>query len=43
VWAAVEIAKKAIAEGRPASIVTIIADRGDRYFATMKWEKSYVW
>jgi len=43
VWAAVEIAKKAIAEGRPACIVAIVADRGDRYFAPMKWEKSYVY
>ncbi len=40
---AIELAKRAIAEGKPASIVTIICDRGDRYFAPMKWEKSYVW
>jgi cysteine synthase B len=43
VWAAVEIAKKHIAEGRPATIVAIVADRGDRYFAPMRWEKQYVW
>jgi cysteine synthase B len=43
VWAAVEIAKKCLAEGRPATIVAIICDRGDRYFAPMKWEKNYVW
>jgi cysteine synthase B len=43
VWGAVEIAKKAIAEGRPACIVAIVADRGDRYFAPMKWEKSYLY
>jgi S-sulfo-L-cysteine synthase (O-acetyl-L-serine-dependent) len=24
-------------------IVTVAADRGDRYFAPMKWEKKYVW
>lgn len=24
-------------------VVTIAADRGDRYFAPMKWEKKYVW
>jgi S-sulfo-L-cysteine synthase (O-acetyl-L-serine-dependent) len=43
VFGALKLAKQAIAEGRRASIVTIIADRGDRYFAPMKWEKSYVW
>jgi cysteine synthase B len=24
-------------------VVTILCDRGDRYFAPMRWEKSYVW
>ena len=24
-------------------VVTILPDRGDRYFAPVKWEKSYVW
>lgn len=43
VWAAVQIAKQHIALGKPATIVTVICDRGDRYFAPMKWEKSYVW
>ena len=43
VWAAVELAKRALAEGRRASIVAVVCDRGDRYFAPMKWEKSYVW
>lgn len=43
VWGAVQLAKKAIAEGRPATIVAIVCDRGDRYFAPMKWEKSYLW
>lgn len=43
VFAAVEIAKRALAEGREACIVAIVADRGDRYFAPMKWEKRYVW
>ncbi len=43
VWAAVEIAKAALAEGRPVCVVAIVADRGDRYFAPMKWEKSYVY
>ena len=43
VWGAVKLAERAIAEGKRATIVTIICDRGDRYFAPMKWEKSYVW
>ena len=43
VWAALQIAERAIAEGKRAGIVTIVADRGDRYFAPLKWEKSYVW
>lgn len=31
-------------EGRPGGcVVTIACDRGDRYFAPMKWEKKYVW
>ncbi len=41
--AAVSLAKRALAEGREACIVAIVADRGDRYFASMKWEKRYVW
>jgi cysteine synthase B len=43
VFAAVKIAERALAEGREACIVAIVADRGDRYFAPMKWEKRYVW
>lgn len=43
VWAAVQIAKQHLAAGKPACIVAIVCDRGDRYFAPMKWEKSYVW
>lgn len=43
VWAAVQLAKKHLAEGKPATIVAIVCDRGDRYFAPMKWERSYVW
>ncbi len=43
VWAAVQLAKRHLAAGKPATIVAIVCDRGDRYFAPMKWEKSYVW
>lgn len=39
VWAAVNIASK-IKEG---CVVTIACDRGDRYFAPMRWEKHYEW
>lgn len=39
VFAAVEVAKR-IGEG---CVVTIAADRGDRYFAPMRWEKHYEW
>jgi cysteine synthase B len=39
VWAAAELAKR-VKEG---CIVTIACDRGDRYFAPMRWEKHYEW
>lgn len=29
--------------GPGAVVVTILPDRGDRYFQPMKWEKTYVW
>jgi cysteine synthase B len=40
VAAALRIARTA---GPDDVIVTLLPDRGDRYFAPMKWEKSYVW
>jgi cysteine synthase B len=43
VFAAVKLAERALVEGKEAVIVAIVADRGDRYFAPMKWEKRYVW
>lgn len=39
VYAAIEIAKR-IGKG---CVVTIACDRGDRYFAPMRWEKHYEW
>lgn len=39
VFAALQVAKR-IGEG---CVVTIAADRGDRYFAPMRWEKRYEW
>lgn len=43
VFAAVQIAKKLHEEQGGGCVVTIICDRGDRYFAPMKWEKRYQW
>lgn len=37
---ACEIARQA---GSGAVVVTVLPDRGDRYFAPMKWERQYVW
>jgi cysteine synthase B len=43
VFAAVRIAERLHKEGRGGTVVCIVADRGDRYFAPMKWERRYVW
>lgn len=43
VFAAVELAKKLHNEQGGGCVVTIVCDRGDRYFAPMKWEKRYLW
>jgi cysteine synthase B len=43
VFAAIEIAKKLHREQQGGCVVAIVPDRGDRYFAPMKWEKRYVW
>ena len=32
-----------IPEGERACIVTVLPDRGDRYFRPLKWEKQYEW
>src|SRR5262245_35247005 len=37
---ACEVARQA---GPGAVVVTILPDRGDRYFAPMKWERNYAW
>ncbi|MEM9189185.1 MAG: cysteine synthase family protein [Myxococcota bacterium] len=39
IYGAVEVAKRL----ERGCVVTIACDRGDRYFAPMKWEKNYVW
>jgi cysteine synthase B len=43
VFAALQIAEKLHAEQGGGCVVTIICDRGDRYFAPMKWEKRHTW
>jgi cysteine synthase B len=43
VHAAVRLAEALSARGEGGCIVTIACDRGDRYFAPMRWEKRYVW
>jgi cysteine synthase B len=43
VFAAVEVAKALHREQGGGCVVAIVCDRGDRYFAPMKWEKRYVW
>ncbi len=37
---ACQVAREA---GPGAVVVTILPDRGDRYFQPMKWEKNYIW
>ena len=43
VHAAVKIAEELQRTQGGGCIVAIVADRGDRYFAPMKWERRYVW
>jgi cysteine synthase B len=43
VFGALTIAQRLHAAGREGCIAVIACDRGDRYFAPMKWEKRYVW
>jgi S-sulfo-L-cysteine synthase (O-acetyl-L-serine-dependent) len=43
VFAALQVAAETQRSGRSGCVVTIVADRGDRYFAPMKWERRYVW
>jgi S-sulfo-L-cysteine synthase (O-acetyl-L-serine-dependent) len=43
IFAALQVAAEAQESGRGGCVVAIVADRGDRYFAPMKWERRYVW
>ncbi|AKF06812.1 PLP-dependent cysteine synthase family protein [Sandaracinus amylolyticus] len=39
VWGAIQLAKRV----ERGCVVTVACDRGDRYFAPMRWEKRYAW
>lgn len=41
--AALQVAERLHREQQGGCVVTIVPDRGDRYFAPMKWEKRYTW
>lgn len=43
VAAALRVARRLVAADEQGVIVTILCDRGDRYFAPLKWEKHYLW
>src|SRR5690606_2087981 len=43
VFAAVRLAKRLHHERQGGCVVTIVCDRGDRYFAPMKWEQRTPW
>jgi S-sulfo-L-cysteine synthase (O-acetyl-L-serine-dependent) len=43
VFGALKAAEEAQRRGRGGCVVAIVCDRGDRYFAPMKWERRYVW
>jgi S-sulfo-L-cysteine synthase (O-acetyl-L-serine-dependent) len=43
VFAAVKLAERMQKSHGGGCVVTIACDRGDRYFAPMKWERRYVW
>ncbi len=43
VFGALEVAREVQRSGRGGCVVAIVADRGDRYFAPLRWERRYVW
>lgn len=43
VAAALRVGQELSAAGKEGVIVTVLCDRGDRYFGPLKWEKHYVW
>lgn len=43
VAAALRVGRQLADAGERGVVVTILCDRGDRYFTPLKWEKHYVW
>ena len=43
VASALQIGKQLAERGEPGVVVTVLCDRGDRYFVPLKWEKHYAW
>jgi cysteine synthase B len=43
IFAAIELAREAQRRGEGGCVVAIVCDRGDRYFAPIRWERRYVW
>ncbi|HXX70012.1 MAG TPA: cysteine synthase family protein [Polyangiaceae bacterium] len=43
VFAALQVARELKNGGRSGCIVAVLCDRGDRYFAPVRWERKYVW
>ncbi len=43
VFGAFAVAQRLASRGEAGCVVTIACDRGDRYFAPMKWDRHYVW
>ena len=43
VAAALRVAQELAGAGETGVVVTILCDRGDRYFTPLEWEKHYVW
>jgi cysteine synthase B len=43
VFAALQVAREVQNAGSGGCVVAIVCDRGDRYFAPMKWERRYTW
>ncbi len=43
VAAALRVGQELSAAGKEGVVVTMLCDRGDRYFGPLQWEKHYVW
>jgi cysteine synthase B len=43
IFGALQVARELQKSGRGGCVVAIVADRGDRYFAPLRWERRYVW